>query len=40
MADWYYEENGAQRGPLSEGDLNAMLVNDLLPPNTLVGRQA
>lgn len=36
MADWYYEENGAQRGPLSEGDLNAMLVNHLLPPNTLV----
>ncbi|MER9689718.1 DUF4339 domain-containing protein [Mesorhizobium sp. M0139] len=36
MADWYYEENGSQRGPLSEGDLNAMLVNHLLPPNTLV----
>ncbi|MER8917705.1 DUF4339 domain-containing protein [Mesorhizobium sp. M0761] len=36
MADWYYEENGAQRGPLSESDLNSMLVNHLLPPDTLV----
>lgn len=36
MADWYYEESGAQRGPVSEGDLNTMLVNHLLPPNALV----
>jgi hypothetical protein len=36
MTDWYYEENGAQRGPVPEGDLNMMLVNHLLPPNALV----
>ncbi len=36
MAEWYYQENGAQRGPVAEGDLNTMLVNHLLPPNTLV----
>ncbi|MBZ9795586.1 DUF4339 domain-containing protein [Mesorhizobium sp. ES1-4] len=36
MAEWYFEENGAQRGPVSEGDLNTMLVNHLLPPGTLV----
>jgi hypothetical protein len=36
MADWYYEQNGVQRGPLSEADLTTMLANHLLPPNTLV----
>jgi hypothetical protein len=36
MTDWYYEDNGTQRGPVSESDLNAMLVNRLLPPSTLV----
>ncbi|WP_352793342.1 DUF4339 domain-containing protein [Mesorhizobium sp. M0243] len=36
MPDWYFEEDGAQRGPLSESDLNAMLVNHLLPRDTLV----
>lgn len=36
MADWYYEETGAQRGPVSEADLNVMLTNRLLLPNTLV----
>lgn len=36
MTDWYYEENGGQRGPVSEGDLTAMLINRLLHPNTLV----
>ncbi|MER9163605.1 DUF4339 domain-containing protein [Mesorhizobium sp. M0715] len=36
MTDWYYDENGAQRGPVSEGDLNTMLVNRLLSPHTLV----
>ncbi len=36
MADWYYEENGAQRGPVAEADLSSMLVNHLLPPNILV----
>ncbi|MER9546459.1 DUF4339 domain-containing protein [Mesorhizobium sp. M0437] len=36
MPDWYYEESGAQRGPVSEGDLNTMLANHLLPPNALV----
>lgn len=36
MADWYYEENGAQRGPIAEADLNTMLFNRLLHPDTRV----
>ena len=36
MTDWYYEDNGSQRGPVAEADLNTMLVNHLLQPNTLV----
>lgn len=36
MADWYYEENGAQRGPVSEADLRVMLGNGLLARDTRV----
>src|SRR5882757_4579205 len=36
MADWYYEENGSQRGPVGEADLNTMLVNSLLDAHTRV----
>ena len=36
MTEWYYEDKGAQRGPITETDLNTMLVDHLLPPNTLV----
>ncbi|RWP18016.1 MAG: hypothetical protein EOR01_23640 [Mesorhizobium sp.] len=40
MTDWPYEENGAQRGPLSEGDLNTLLANPFAATrHTGLGRQ-
>ncbi|MGP2490708.1 DUF4339 domain-containing protein [Mesorhizobium sp. PUT5] len=36
MTDWYYEESGAQRGPVSEADLRVMLGNGLLAHDTRV----
>ncbi|RWI92128.1 DUF4339 domain-containing protein [Mesorhizobium sp.] len=31
MTDWYYEENGMQRGPIKETDLATMFANRFLP---------
>ncbi|TPI65542.1 DUF4339 domain-containing protein [Mesorhizobium sp. B3-1-3] len=31
MTDWYYEENGTQRGPVKETDLATMFANRFLP---------
>ncbi|RWH17615.1 DUF4339 domain-containing protein [Mesorhizobium sp.] len=31
MTDWYYEENGTQRGPIKEADLATMFANRFLP---------
>ena len=36
MTDWYYEENGQQRGPVKEADLATMFTNRFLPPTTRV----
>ncbi|MET2829312.1 DUF4339 domain-containing protein [Mesorhizobium shangrilense] len=36
MTDWYYEENGTQRGPVAEADLASMFANRFLPPEARV----
>ncbi|MDX8540108.1 DUF4339 domain-containing protein [Mesorhizobium abyssinicae] len=36
MTEWYYEQNGAHRGPVSEADLNVMLANRLIDASTRV----
>lgn len=36
MTEWYYEQDGAHRGPVSEADLNVMLANRLIDASTRV----
>lgn len=36
MTEWYYEQDGAHKGPVSEADLNVMLADRLIDPNTRV----
>ncbi|MBZ9907770.1 DUF4339 domain-containing protein [Mesorhizobium sp. BR115XR7A] len=36
MTEWYYEQDGAHRGPVSEADLNVMLANRLINASTRV----
>lgn len=40
MTEWYYEENGRQRGPMAEADLAAMFANRFLPADARVSIEA
>lgn len=37
--DWYYSENGQQKGPLSEGDLKALISSGKVMANDLIWRE-
>lgn len=36
MTEWYYENNGEERGPLTEAQIKAILDSGIITPDTLV----
>lgn len=39
MTQWYYEQDGQQRGPVTEGEMRALLRNGEVLPGSLVWRE-
>jgi uncharacterized membrane protein len=39
MSDWYYAQDGVQKGPMNEAQLKEMIANKQLPGDTLVWRE-
>jgi len=37
--NWYYEQAGQQKGPVSEATLRGLLADEVIPPSTLVWRE-
>lgn len=39
MSQWYYQQSGQQRGPVGENEIQSLLENQRLQPDTLVWRE-